>query len=198
MVFTTPLGMRVMKSRKGRESSEVTMSKARRIAELAMERALRADEVVHHVNLDSGDDQPENLVVLSEADHAALHKILKEDRFCAPTPAMRRRLQEERRGGEEAVVAMKTEAQVNKGVHREAVGLCIPGVRLADGEGEDLGIRMQSLTSWQWTCLTCGAGAGMFHGGPDRDTIFFSLHDLVCPNRCNVGLIAQREDSSGG
>src|SRR5580704_6591252 len=40
-------------------------------------RELRADETVHHVNLDSTDDRPGNLRVMSSAEHTRLHNGIR-------------------------------------------------------------------------------------------------------------------------
>lgn len=38
-------------------------------------RLLRPEELVHHLNGDSTDDRPENLVVMSRAEHHSLHSL---------------------------------------------------------------------------------------------------------------------------
>lgn len=45
----------------------------RAVVEAELGRHLRPDEIVHHINGDHTDDRLENLMVMSQADHAALH-----------------------------------------------------------------------------------------------------------------------------
>lgn len=49
----------------------------RLVAEEMLGRRLRRGEVVHHVNLDPGDNRPENLRVMNAADHKGLHAAMK-------------------------------------------------------------------------------------------------------------------------
>jgi len=50
------------------------MATYREIASAKLGRALHADEIVHHINGDHGDDRPENLMVLTSREHAAVHE----------------------------------------------------------------------------------------------------------------------------
>jgi len=43
-------------------------------------RAIRKDETVHHINGKTGDDRPENLVVLSRSQHRLVHATEEADR----------------------------------------------------------------------------------------------------------------------
>lgn len=45
----------------------------RLVAEEQLGRRLTADEVVHHINHDPSDNRPENLAVMTAAEHAAVH-----------------------------------------------------------------------------------------------------------------------------
>lgn len=47
------------------------------VAEVIVGRALREDEVVHHLNFNRADNRPENLLVLLNSQHAKLHEWLK-------------------------------------------------------------------------------------------------------------------------
>lgn len=47
----------------------------RLVAEFVLGRPLRRDEVVHHINGDKLDNRPNNLQVMSQAEHARLHVI---------------------------------------------------------------------------------------------------------------------------
>lgn len=51
----------------------------RLVAAAMLGRSLRADEVVHHLNGDPTDDRPENLMVLTQADHARGHIAERRD-----------------------------------------------------------------------------------------------------------------------
>lgn len=44
------------------------------VAEQMLGRPLRADEIVHHINGDKRDNRPENLQIMSQSEHAKLHK----------------------------------------------------------------------------------------------------------------------------
>lgn len=46
----------------------------RLVAERKIGRYLRPDEIVHHRNGDGGDNSPENLEVMSQAEHARIHR----------------------------------------------------------------------------------------------------------------------------
>jgi len=48
------------------------------VMERFLGRSLRSDEVVHHRNFDKLDNRPENLVVMSREEHAALHSSIAE------------------------------------------------------------------------------------------------------------------------
>jgi hypothetical protein len=56
--------------------------RARLVIEKSLGRFLTSDEVVHHINGDSMDDRRENLIVLSQSDHAYLHCSQKPKRLC--------------------------------------------------------------------------------------------------------------------
>lgn len=45
----------------------------RQVAEAMLGRALTSDEVVHHINGDKFDNSPQNLAILSRAEHAQVH-----------------------------------------------------------------------------------------------------------------------------
>ena len=51
----------------------------RLIAEQKLGRLLTADEVVHHINGDVRDNRPENLEVMTQAEHARLHAVGRRD-----------------------------------------------------------------------------------------------------------------------
>ena len=51
------------------------------VAGNALGRKLRRGEVVHHINGDSSDDRLENLMVLHDGEHRALHQIGNVGRF---------------------------------------------------------------------------------------------------------------------
>ncbi len=53
------------------------------VAENKIGRLLKGDEEVHHINKDKFDNSPENLEVLSKAEHAARHRIVDDiNLFC--------------------------------------------------------------------------------------------------------------------
>lgn len=51
------------------------------VAENKLGRFLNSDEVVHHVNFDRLDNRPENLLVLTHAQHASLHGLLSRKKY---------------------------------------------------------------------------------------------------------------------
>lgn len=57
---------------RGRPNSQ----KARRIAETHLGRLLQAGEVVHHMNGDATDNDPSNLLVMTDREHKQLHMQL--------------------------------------------------------------------------------------------------------------------------
>jgi hypothetical protein len=48
----------------------------RLVVAAALGRMLRSDETVHHIDLDSLNNTPENLVVLSRSEHLSVHRFL--------------------------------------------------------------------------------------------------------------------------
>jgi hypothetical protein len=55
----------------------------RLVMEDVLGRYLRPEEIVHHRNTEKGDNRPENLEVMTQADHARLEAI---HHMLAPTP----------------------------------------------------------------------------------------------------------------
>ena len=53
------------------------MYEHRIVAEKKLGRYLRSDEVVHHIDGNKTNNSPDNLIVLSNEDHATLHALLK-------------------------------------------------------------------------------------------------------------------------
>lgn len=47
---------------------------ARGVMAAEIGRLLRPDEIVHHINEDSTDDRPENLEIVTRAEHADIHR----------------------------------------------------------------------------------------------------------------------------
>lgn len=62
-----------------RRSGSYWVLEHRLIAEQTLGRALRDDEIVHHINQDTLDNRPENLQVMSRSEHIREHKrIIRE------------------------------------------------------------------------------------------------------------------------
>jgi hypothetical protein len=78
------------------------------VAEQAIGRYLRADEVVHHVNRDRSDDSPANLRVMTHGAHTALHHLDADRRVPS---------------GEECSFAKLTEADVAEIRSLQSAGL---------------------------------------------------------------------------
>jgi hypothetical protein len=53
------------------------------VAELKIGRRLREGEVVHHINGNKTDNRPENLVVMTNEEHVALHHALPKIAVCS-------------------------------------------------------------------------------------------------------------------
>jgi len=58
---------------KKRKIAGKTYSEHRLVMEKKLGRPLRADEVVHHIDHDRFNNDPDNLTVMSHAEHSALH-----------------------------------------------------------------------------------------------------------------------------
>lgn len=58
------------------ERGKANSKKARRIAEAYIGRPLQAGEVVHHMNGDATDNDPSNLLVMTDREHKQLHMFL--------------------------------------------------------------------------------------------------------------------------
>ena len=52
------------------------------VAERALSRYLTPDEIVHHVNRDTMDNRPENLMVMTRKDHTELHRADRAQSAC--------------------------------------------------------------------------------------------------------------------
>lgn len=62
------------------------MASYREIATLKIGRPLRDDEVVHHINGRHGDNDPENLVVITKAAHVKIHADMRRTSAKARRP----------------------------------------------------------------------------------------------------------------
>lgn len=51
----------------------------RRVASEMLKRPLTSKEVVHHKNGDKTDNRPENLQVMTQSEHARLHKTTRQN-----------------------------------------------------------------------------------------------------------------------
>jgi hypothetical protein len=55
--------------------SDEYVKRCRLVAEASIGRLLREDEHVHHINGDRSDDRPENLAVMTKAEHCSIHNL---------------------------------------------------------------------------------------------------------------------------